>query len=94
MTTTAKTAKPNVFYLCRKGAPASAMRLDREPTADELAVLAGAGLELATIGDRYKKTVACPVNGDGYWYTRRYLLDSAGEVVGSFEDEQGPRGAL
>lgn len=87
-------AKPDVFYLCRKGAPASAMRLDREPTAHELTCLATAGLELATIGDRYKKTVACPVNGDGYWYTRRYVLDSAGEVVGSFEDETGPRGEL
>lgn len=86
--------KNEIFYLCRKGVAASAMRLDREPTAHELTVLAGAGLELATIGDRYKKTVACAVNGDGYWYTRRYVLDSAGEVVGSFEDEQGPRGAL
>lgn len=86
--------KSEIFYLCRKGAPGSAMRLDRAPTEHELSVLAGAGLELATIGDRYRKSVACPVNGDGYWYTRRYVLDSAGEVVGSFEDEQGPRGEL
>ena len=87
-------AKSNVFYLCRKGAPNSATKLDREPTAAELAVLAGAGLELATVGDRYKKVCQCPVNGDGYWYTRRYLLDSAGETVGTMEDEYGPRGVL
>ena len=89
-----KTTKPNVFFLCRKGVPGSAMRLNREPTAAELEVLAGAELELATVGDRYKKKCVCPVNGDGYWYTRRYVLDSAGEVVGSFEDEQGPSGVL
>jgi hypothetical protein len=86
--------KTAVYHLCRKGVAGSATRLDREPTAHELTVLAGAGLELATVGDRYRKTVRCPVNGDGYWYTRRYLLDSAGEIVGSFEDEQGPRGEL
>ncbi len=83
-----------MFFLCRKGVSASAMKLNREPTAQELEVLATAGLELATIGERYRKTVACPVNGDGYWYSRRYVLDSAGEVVGSFEDEQGPYGVL
>ena len=32
-----KLAKPNVFFLCRKGAPGSAMRLDRAPTEAELA---------------------------------------------------------
>jgi hypothetical protein len=91
-TMTSNATKLNVFFLCRKGQPASAMRLDREPTARELEAFAVAGLELAAIGACYKKTVACPVNGDGYWYTRRYLLDSAGEIVGSVEDAQGPRG--
>jgi hypothetical protein len=95
MTNAAKTMKPTeIFYLCRKGAPGSAMKLDREPTAADLECLATAGLELATIGDCFKKTIRCPVNGDGYWYTRRELLDSAGECVGSFEVEQGPRGEL
>lgn len=86
--------KNEIFYLCRKSSPGSAMKLDREPTAHELTALATAGLELATIGDRYRKTCACPVNGDGYWYTRRYVLDSAGAVVGSFRDDSGPSGEL
>lgn len=89
-----KSVKPNVFFLCRKGAPGSAMRLDREPTAAELEALASAGFELATIGDRYRKNCACPVNGDGYWYTRRTLHDSAGAVVGSVEDADGPSGVF
>jgi len=83
-----------VFFLCRRGVANSATRLDREPTAAELAILATAGLEPATVGEYFMKTVRCPVNGDGYWYTRRELLDADGKCVGTFEVEQGPRGAL
>lgn len=35
------------------------------------------------IGKRYRDTVRCPVNGDGYWYYRRELLDQDGQFVGS-----------
>lgn len=81
-------------YLCRRGVPGNVLALTRQPTDAEMAVFALAGMELATVGERYVATCSCPVNGDGYWYTRRYLLDSAGAVVGSFEEENGPRGVL
>lgn len=81
-------------YACRPGRPRSAVPLDRPPTAEEWTVLAGAGLYPATLGQRYRKQVRCPVNGDGYWYTRRELLDSSGAVVGSVDDPSGPSGVL
>lgn len=82
------------FHICRRGEPSSAMRLDGAPTPSELEELVKAGFELACVGGRFRRVCACPVNGDGYWYTRRYLLDGAGGIVGSVEDADGPRGEV
>lgn len=82
------------FHVCREGEPGSAVQLNRTPEAHELAILAKAGLTPATVGKAFRKTVRCPVNGDGYWYTRRELLDSKGAVVGSVRDDSGPSGEL
>lgn len=82
------------YYLCRRGVPHSAMRLDSAPSEADMQVLSKMGFELAKPGKRYRKSVVCPVNGDGYWYTRCTLLDSDGEVVGTFEVDDGPRGEV
>lgn len=82
-------------YICRQGVSHSAMLISRRPTKRELSLLAEIGFEMATPSEQtYRKTIACSVNGDGYWYTRRYLLDSTGFVVGSYGDYTGPLGQL
>ena len=81
-------------YLCDRGVPMSAQILTRKPTDEELSALAALGKELATHGETFRRNVRCPVNGDGYWYTRRELLDSNGYLVGSYEVDDGPRGEL
>lgn len=82
------------YYICRKGVVRSAMKINQKPNQREMDLLSGMGFELARVGKRYRKNVRCPVNGDGYWYTRRYLLDSEGQIVGSFEDYSGPTGVF
>lgn len=58
-------------------------------------VLREVGYRRLKPGKRYRKTVACPVNGDGHWYTRLRLLDAeTGELVTTIEVENGPRGEL
>lgn len=47
------------------------------------AVLLEAGFQHVTPGKCYRKTVRCPVNGDGYWYTRQELVTADGRVMGS-----------
>jgi hypothetical protein len=66
------------------------MPLNRGATvsADDLAILAGAGLSLARDGQRYTKRVAGPVNGDYYEYQRVELLDANGHIVGSRHAEE------
>lgn len=78
--------------MCKPGNRWSAAELNSEPTEAEWVRLNEMGFHRVTIGERFKKSVCCPVNGDGYWYTRRLLLDPNGFVVGSMEDEKGPRG--
>lgn len=91
----ADTIKPRAaVYMCRKGVPQSAARLTREPTAAEWAKLAELGFERARAGRHYRRNIVCPVNGDGYWYTRCELLDSAGTVVDSADVDDGPRGQI
>ncbi len=81
-------------HICRPGVPRSAMRLNREPSEDEWKIFQQMGFERARLGPRYRHSVRCPVNGDGYWYTRRQLLCPAGTIVGTVEDPEGPRGEL
>lgn len=81
-------------YACRPGEAHSAVTLNSEPTPREWELLRSVGLEPARVGRPYRQTVACPVNGDGYWYTRRELLDASGVVVGSVRDDAGPSGEL
>ena len=89
------TNKPrSPVYMCRRGVPQSAVRLTREPTDAEWAKLAHLGFERAIEGRHYRRNVVCPVNGDGYWYTRCEVLDADGGVVGSAEVVSGPRGAI
>lgn len=83
-----------MMYVCQCGVPGSAVRLNGEPTADQWTQLAKLGFERATLGERFRRDVACPVNGDGYWYTRVELRDSEGHVVGSAEVPDGPGGEL
>jgi hypothetical protein len=85
---------PAAAYMCRKGVPHSAVRLTREPTDAEWAKLAELGFERATEGQHYRRDVRCPVNGDGYWYTRCEVVDADGIVVGTAEVEDGPRGVV
>ena len=42
-------------------------------------------------GGRFKRTVRCPVNGDGFWYWCRELLtaDAASEYAGAVFDGHG-----
>jgi len=54
--------------------------LNRTPDQHQIQVLR---LEPCKLGQRYRKTVRCPVNGDGYWYTRRELIAPDGTMVGS-----------
>ena len=54
--------------------------LDTEPSPEAIRVLQ---LQPCKLGRRYRKTVRCPVNGDGYWYYRRELLAPDGTMVGS-----------
>jgi hypothetical protein len=78
-----------IRYLCREGISGSAVALNpgADPSADDLAILAGCGLVLARDGQRYLKRVACPVNGDFYEYWRIELLDPNGHIVGSRPEE-------
>ena len=90
-----ETNKPrSAVYMCRRGVPQSAARLTREPTDAEWAKLAELGFERAKQGQHYRRNVVCPVNGDGYWYTRCELLDADGVVVGTAEVDDGPRGEV
>lgn len=90
----------NYGYTCSTGKPYSADPINSKATLDRInspegkQVLSGLGMELATEGKRYRRTVVCPVNGDGYYYTRRHLLDSNGLIVGSTRDASGPAGEL
>ncbi len=84
----------NDIYICRPGSPHSAMRLDTEPSQDDWKIFHRMGFARAELGERYRKNVRCPVNGDGYFYTRRELLCPSGTVVGSVADWDGPSGEL
>ena len=81
-------------YACRLGVPGSVVALNSVPSPPVWATLRGAGLSPATLGPRRRKTVRCPVNGDGYWYTVRDALDEAGGHVGTVRDDDGPGGPL
>ena len=54
----------------------------------EIEILKRSGFEVATLGKHYRKYK------DGHFYTRHYLLDSIGTVVGSCRDSDGPSGEL
>ena len=83
-----------MHYLCREGKPWSAIKMNKAPTEENLKILISMGFEVARVGKKYRKNVVCPVNGDGYWYTRRELTDSKGFIVGSFRDDNGPFGEI
>lgn len=61
-------------------------------TAEVAAALAQ--FEPGVPGKVYRKRVACPVNGDGYWYHRQEVLNSAGVVCGSIARNDLPSGEL
>lgn len=82
------------YYICRRGVPGSAVEINREPNAAEIEVFAQIGFEMASLGDTFRKTCRCPVNGDGYWYTRVELVDASGFCVGSFRPENSIGGEL
>lgn len=63
------------------------MRINQKPTEKELEMLEGLGFELARDGATYKKHIRCPVEGYLYTSIRRYLLDSEGLIIGSYNVE-------
>jgi len=82
------------IFMCIRGKRGSALRLNREPDSEAWAVFERMGYERAIVAKRYRHTVRCPVNGDGYFYTRRYVVDADQNVVGTVEDPSGPRGEI
>lgn len=81
-------------YFYHKGVPNSGFKPTREATAAEKETLAGIGVIPAYLGKRFWQRVRCPVNGDGYWYTARYLVDESGNVVGRIADKNERSGPL
>lgn len=57
-------------------------------------MLLDAGYEQAIPGKIYRKRVACPVNGDGYWYMRQEIVTASGRCVGSIARDDLPSGEL
>lgn len=70
------------FALCRKGSSNSLQLINHKPTASELVMLAGMGLELARQGKPVEKTSRCLVQGD--YYTRKVCnwFDSEWNIIG------------
>ncbi len=80
MSNAATLAAPARLYAIVKGAPSGSHFAINAPLPADDCV---SHLEQLRLGKTFRRSVACPVNGDGYWYTAQYLLNDAGEVRGS-----------